>query len=136
MHNAAPQIVLGSAYGPSAIRSFAPGSSDGARLAARLEAVADVIAGTVHAVGLDQHAERYLFAALGDRIEQLLDAADATVAATVEVQALERRLDQHVQTHVTCARAARCTGQRTIKQALAEATARRDTRFRALLRMP
>lgn len=62
----------------------------------------ELIAAVVGQAGLSPQAESEMRRALRARLDPLLDLADSAVAARVELEAVDRRLDRHVQTHDLC----------------------------------
>lgn len=64
-----------------------------------LAAIADDVVGAAGLSKLDDDGIRW---ALGKRIGELLDQADAATSVCVELEATERRLDRHVRTHRPC----------------------------------
>ena len=65
--------------------------------------VRELVGLVVGQAGLSHRAEMDLRRALTARMRPLLDLADSAVAALVELEAVDRRLDRHVQTHRLCA---------------------------------
>lgn len=68
----------------------------------RDSALADVIRLTVSEMGLPADVEPDYWQAVRVRLETLLELADAAVAARLEYEALDRRIDRHVQGHYLC----------------------------------
>lgn len=64
--------------------------------------VRELVGLVVGQAGLSHRAEMDLRRALTARMRPLLDLADSAVAALVELEAVDRRLDRHVQTHDLC----------------------------------
>lgn len=62
----------------------------------------ELISAVVGQAGLSPPAENEMRRALRARLDPLLDLADSAVAARVELEAVDRRLDRHVQTHDLC----------------------------------
>lgn len=72
------------------------------RAVERDQAVHELRAWTVGASGLDHRAESDIWRTFMRSLQPLLQLADDAVAARVELDAIDRRLDLHVQTHPTC----------------------------------
>lgn len=64
-----------------------------------IHAIANDVVG---AAGLTLLDETEIRASLGTRLSTLLDQADAAVAALVELDATEQRIDRHIRTHRPC----------------------------------
>lgn len=64
--------------------------------------VRELVSLVVGNAGLSHRAEMDLRRALTARLHPILDLADSAVAALVELEAVDRRLDRHVQTHDLC----------------------------------
>ena len=62
----------------------------------------ELVAAVVGNAGLSHEAEQEMRRALTARLDPILSLADSAVAARVELEAVERRLDRHVQTHDLC----------------------------------
>ena len=65
--------------------------------------VRDLVSLIVSEAGLSPQAEADLRRALHARIDPILDLSDAAVASRAELEAVDRRLDLHTQTHRLCA---------------------------------
>lgn len=64
--------------------------------------VRDLVSLIVSEAGLSPQAEQEMRRALTARLDPVLALADSAVAARVELEAVDRRLDRHVQTHDLC----------------------------------
>lgn len=64
--------------------------------------VRELVSLVVGNAGLSHRAEMDLRRALTARIDPLLDLADCAVAARVELEAVEKRLQRHIETHDLC----------------------------------
>ena len=62
----------------------------------------ELVSAVVGNAGLSHEAEQDLRRALTARLDPVLALADSAVAARVELEAVDRRLDRHVQTHDLC----------------------------------
>lgn len=62
----------------------------------------ELVAAVVGRAGLSPQAEADLSRALHARIDPILDLSDAAVASRAELEAVDRRLDLHTQTHRLC----------------------------------
>lgn len=62
----------------------------------------ELVSAVVGNSGLSPAGERDLRRALTARIDPLLELADSAVAARAELEAVERRLQRHVETHDLC----------------------------------
>ena len=100
--------------------------------------------------GLSHEAEQEMRRALTARLDPILELADSAVAARVELEAVERRLQRHIETHDLCrlgidqmrwvdsgrpvvVRVQPCWVQRDIKRSLEQLQRRADREMRALL---
>lgn len=64
--------------------------------------VRELVSLVVGNAGLSHEAEQEMRRALTARLDPVLALADSAVAARVELEAVDRRLDRHVQTHDLC----------------------------------
>lgn len=62
----------------------------------------ELVSAVVGNAGLSHEAEQEMRRALTARLDPVLALADSAVAARVELEAVDRRLDRHVQTHDLC----------------------------------
>jgi hypothetical protein len=62
----------------------------------------ELVSAVVGNAGLSHEAEQEMRRALTARLDPILSLADSAVAARVELEAVDRRLDRHVQTHDLC----------------------------------
>ena len=62
----------------------------------------ELVSAVVGNAGLSHEAEQEMRRALTARLDPVLALADSAVAARVELEAVERRLQRHVQTHDLC----------------------------------
>lgn len=62
----------------------------------------ELVSAVVGQAGLSPAAESEMRRALTARIDPLLDLADCAVAARVELEAVEKRLQRHIETHDLC----------------------------------
>jgi hypothetical protein len=62
----------------------------------------ELVSAVVGNAGLSHQAEQEMRRALTARLDPILELADSAVAARVELEAVDRRLDRHVQTHDLC----------------------------------
>lgn len=94
----------------------------------------ELVAAVVGQAGLSPQAEQDLRRALHARIRPLLDLADSAVAALVELEAVDRRLDRHVQTHDLCLIGAvqGCWAWRDLQRTRERLQRRADREMRAL----
>lgn len=100
----------------------------------RAHLLRELVAAVVGQSGLSHHAEMDLRRALIARIRPLLDLADSAVAALVELEAVDRRLDRHVQTHDLCLIGAvqGCWAWRDLQRTRERLQRRADREMRAL----
>lgn len=110
----------------------------------------ELVSAVVGSAGLSYEAEQDLRRALTARIDPILSLADSAVAARVELEAVERRLARHVQTHDLCrlgidqmswndsgrpvvVRVQPCWVQRDLQRDIERLQRRADREMRALL---
>lgn len=85
--------------------------------------------------GLTHQAERDIRAATMRHVDLILDLADAAVAARLELEAIDRRLDTHVrELHVGCTAERPCPRYRVMQIRHRRLQARYDAAYRALAR--
>lgn len=65
--------------------------------------------------GLSPRTERDIRSLLGARLLPILDAADALVEAGQELEAIDRRLENHLQMHVNCIHPRPCWAYRALQ---------------------
>jgi chemotaxis protein histidine kinase CheA len=110
----------------------------------------ELVSAVVGNAGLSHQAEQEMRRALTARLDPILELADSAVAARVELEAVERRLQRHIETHDLCrlgidqmrwvdsgrpvvVRVQPCWVQRDIKRSLEQLQRRADREMRALL---
>ena len=102
---------------------------------ARDHLVQELAALTVGSYGLPPDVEADLRRTVVDRADLLLELADSAVAARVELEAVNDRLDRHVRTHLPCVRGLRfgCTGWKALVTSRNKLERRCAHAYRALL---
>ena len=104
------------------------------RLADRGHAIRELVSQTVGHAGLPHRAEQDLREVLVAQIEPILAAADSAVAARAELEAIDRRLDNHVRhVHPRCAATRPCWIYRVLQIRRARLQRQADRQFRRLL---
>jgi chemotaxis protein histidine kinase CheA len=110
----------------------------------------ELVSAVVGNAGLSHQAEQEMRRALTAHLDPILELADSAIAARVELEAVERRLQRHVETHDLCrlgidqmrwedsgrpvvVRVQPCWVQRDIKRSLEQLQRRADREMRALL---
>jgi hypothetical protein len=95
-------------------------------------AIREVATTTAGLHGLSPRAEADIGSLLGARLLPILEAADALVVAMQELEALERRLDHHVQVHADCLHPRPCWGYRVLQIRRRALQRNRDRAWRRL----
>lgn len=107
---------------------------DQRRLRNRDAALTDAISLTVSEMGLPANAEDQMWADVRRVIDSVLDMADAAVAARVEFEAVDRRLDRHVKKlHHLCPCNRTCPDYHALDQRRGLLQRRADRAMRSLL---
>jgi hypothetical protein len=89
--------------------------TDEQRVSDRDAAVREVLTCTAGLVGLTARGEQDVRDLLSRRLAPILEAADALVEAAQELEALDRRLDNHVAIHADCLHPRPCWGYRVLQ---------------------
>lgn len=98
-------------------------------------AVREVLTCTAGLHGLPHQAERDIRAAVMRHVDPILDLADAAVAARLELEAIERRLDTHVrEMHPDCSANRDCLTYRVQQIRRKRLQQQYDVAFVALLK--
>lgn len=93
----------------------------------------EVISHTTGMAGLSATGEGDIRRALMRHFEPLLALSDNAVAALAEFEAIDRRLDVHVRTHLPCRRGRQCTVLADLKRDRDRQLRAYNRAFRALL---
>lgn len=115
------------------IASF-PAYTDDQRLADRDAAVREVLTTTAGLVGLSARHEQDIRTAVMRHVEPILHLADDAVAALQELEAIDRRLDNHVQMCGCWQTDRPCLQRRVLQIRRRKLQGRSDAAYRALLR--
>lgn len=98
----------------------------------RSHAARELVGALVDGLGLPLQSETDLRIALWRRLDPILEAADAAVAARAELDALDRRLDAHARTHQREAQGLTCLTYSELQKRRAQLQRQAD---RALIRL-
>lgn len=85
-----------------ALRSDAHVARADMALIARDDALAELVRAAVFDRGLSDEAETAIKRALVSHVDSLLHRTDSAVVAQIELEAIERRLANHLRTHPGC----------------------------------
>jgi hypothetical protein len=78
-------------------------------------AIREVLTCTAGLVGLSHRTEQTIRDAAMRRLLPIVEAADALVSAGIELEAIDRRLDNHVSQHLGCLHPRPCWGYRVLQ---------------------
>jgi hypothetical protein len=78
-------------------------------------ALREVLTCTAGLYGLSARTEQDIRDAILRRLAPIVEAADALVVAGLELEAIDRRLDTHVQMHLGCLHPRPCWGYRVLQ---------------------